>query len=80
MAFKIDRMRLKKSADQNPSTENPSTKYAANSIIIALITKRNRPSVTMVTGIVNKMSTGFTIEFKKAKTKATIIAVRKPSI
>ena len=39
------------------------------------IIKRKRPNVTMVTGRVKIIIKGFTIAFKKAKTKAKIIAV-----
>jgi hypothetical protein len=42
--------------------------------MIAFITKRNKPSVIMVTGIVKKTSTGFTNTFNKPKTTATIMA------
>lgn len=67
------------SAIKNPSTPNPLTKASASKIMIALITRRNKPKVTMVTGSVSSTKTGFTIKFKTAKTKATIIAVTYPA-
>ena len=48
-------------------------------MITALITSKNKPSVRIVTGNVNKTKTGFTIKFKIASTKATIIAVPYPA-
>lgn len=48
-------------------------------MITALITSKNRPRVTMVTGKVNSTNMGFTIRFKIARTTATIIAVTYPA-
>lgn len=46
---------------------------------MALITKRNKPKVKIVTGNVNKTKTGFTKKFKSAKTTATFNAAIKLS-
>lgn len=43
-------------------------------IIIAFITKINRPKVTIVAGNVKKINKGLTIMFSNAITAATIIA------
>ena len=45
--------------------------------MIALITKRNKPRVTIVAGIVRKIKIGFRNTFKIPKTVATINAVVK---
>jgi hypothetical protein len=78
----IDKMKLNNNAYQNPSTLNPSTILAAIRIISALITKRKKPKVKMVTGIVRMIMIGLTTAFKKDNTAATTKAVRKlfPSI
>ena len=47
---------------------------SANKIIIALITNRNKPNVTIVAGNVKKINKGFTTIFSNAITTATIIA------
>ena len=65
---------LKKSAVQKEFTENPSTSLSQSKIIRAFITKRNSPSVTIVTGNVNKIKTGFTNKLSKPSTMATVIA------
>jgi hypothetical protein len=79
-AFKIpvqsERMMLKNNACRKPSTLNPSTSFSAKMIMTALITSRNKPSVTIVIGIVRIVRTGFTMAFKKASTMATINAER----
>ena len=46
--------------------------------MIALITKRNKPKVTIVAGNVKKINKGFTTIFSNAITTATIIAERDP--
>ena len=51
---------------------------SANKIIIALITNRNKPNVTIVAGNVKKINKGFTTIFSNAITTATIIAERYP--
>jgi len=71
--------RLNKSADQKPETVKPGTKCAVNKISKALITRRKNPRVNRVIGRVSNTRTGFTIEFIKARTAATIIAVKAPS-
>ena len=57
-----------------PSTRNPSISLPANRIIIAFTTKRNKPSVRMVTGNVKMTKTGLTSTFRIANTTATIKA------
>ena len=44
-------------------------------IIIALITNKNNPNVTIVIGKVNKIKTGFTIKLRIESKIATYIAV-----
>ncbi len=63
-------------AGKNPSTENPETNQSARSMMMALITNRNKPNVRIVTGSVNKTKIGFTIKFKMEMASATIIAVK----
>src|SRR5258708_5147756 len=46
----MESRRLNRSAHQKPSTSNPLTNFAASNIIPALITKRKRPNVTIVSG------------------------------
>lgn len=58
--LKIDKIRLKASAHQNPSTLKPGTMLSTNKIIKALITSKKRPNVKMVMGIVNITRIGFT--------------------
>ena len=65
---------LKKNAAKNPETAKPSTSLSANKIIIAFITKRNKPKVTIVAGNVKKIRSGLTTIFNMAITIATIIA------
>ena len=66
---------LNNNAVQNPETLNPSIQVFANSIIAALITNKNKPSVRMVTGSVKITKMGFTIENNMPTIKATQIAV-----
>ncbi len=66
---------LKSSAYQKLVTIKPSTSLSIIKIIIAFITNRKRPSVKIVTGRVNRINIGFTIEFINARTTATISAV-----
>lgn len=42
---------------------------------MVLITSKNKPSVKMVTGKVNKTNIGFTKKFNNPKTMATVNAV-----
>ena len=68
---------LNKKAVRNPDTAKPSTNLSAKRIIIALITNKNKPSVTMVAGRVKKIKSGFTKIFSKANTTETINAEKK---
>src|SRR5690554_4320850 len=72
-----ERMRLNKSAHQKPSTIKPVTISAANRTINALITKRKRPSVSNVIGMVKNINTGFTVRFNKANNAAITTPVKK---
>lgn len=71
----MESKRLNMMAQSTPFTLNPVMKLLARSIIIAFMTNKNSPKVTMVTGNVNMTKTGFTTKFKRLKTTATIIAV-----
>ena len=73
--WRKDNKRLKSMAHKTPSTLNPSIRLSANKMIIALIIKRKRPKVKMVTGKVSMTRIGFTMKFKRLSTIATIIAV-----
>jgi len=70
-------MRLKSNAVQNESTLNPPTILSHKSIIIALITNKNNPRVTMVNGRVNITNIGLIKILSNPKTTATIKAVVK---
>jgi len=67
-------------AHKKPSIVIPETNLSANKIMITFIIKRKRPSVIMVSGRVNNTSSGLTIAFNNASTKANIIAVVNESI
>ena len=67
---------LKKKAVQNPSTRKPGTILSTSKTIKALMTKRNKPIVKMVIGIVRMIKRGLIIIFNNAKTAATLSAVR----
>lgn len=56
-------------------TEKPLIKLLAINTIIPLMTSRNRPSVTIVTGKVRIIRIGFTIVLSNARMMATINAV-----
>jgi len=72
--------KLNKSAVQKPETVKLGpTNFAVSKIIMALMTSRKNPKVTIVIGIVSKTRTGFTIEFINARTAATMMAVNTPS-
>ncbi len=73
--LKKDNRMLKSIAAQKLSTLKPCTKCASSKIIHALITKRNSPKVSRVTGKVNKISKGFIIASNTASMSATITAV-----
>ena len=79
MDCKKDSKRLKIKAHQMLPTAKPSISLSANKIIMALMNKRKRPKVTMVTGRVKITRTGFTRRFNKLSTMATITAVIKVS-
>ena len=76
--LKIDKRILKNSAAKNPDTAKPSTKLSASKIIIAFITNKNKPKVTIVAGNVKNTKSGLTNIFSKAITIATIIAEPYP--
>lgn len=73
----MERITLKINAVQNEFTLNPSTNLEHNKIIPALMTNKNSPNVSIVTGKVNKTNIGLTIALSKPKTTATITAVLK---
>ena len=58
----------------------PDTNFPARSIIKTFITKIKMPSVSIVIGNVSIINIGFTIAFKKARTKANTKAVIKELI
>jgi len=74
---KTERMILKSKAVQNELTLKPPTISEHNNIIAALITKRNKPKVMMVTGSVNNTISGFTKILSNPKTTATMTDVVK---
>lgn len=63
-------MILNNNAHQNPSTTKSLISMLASSIMPALITSKNKPSVNMVNGIVNITKTGFKNVLRKARTMA----------
>lgn len=79
MDCKKDNKRLKINAHQILPTEKPSMSLSTKTIIIALMIKRNRPKVTMVTGRVKITNIGLTNIFSRLRTTATITAVMKES-
>jgi hypothetical protein len=70
---------LKIKAVQKESTLKPPTISEHNKIIIALITNKNKPNVTMVTGNVNITRIGLINKLSNPKTTATIKEVVKLS-
>lgn len=71
---------LKNKACQKVETAKPGFKIqAAISIINALITSRNKPSETMVAGMVKKIRTGFTETFSIESKAASAMAYQKLS-
>ena len=62
-------------AHQKLVTWNPSMSLDVKRIIIALITRRKSPRVTMVMGNVRMTNMGFTKKFRRLSTMATIMAV-----
>ena len=73
----MDNIRLKNSAVQKESTLKPPTILVHNNIIIALMTNRNKPKVTMVNGRVNITNIGLIKILSNPRTTATIKAVVK---
>ena len=71
---------LNTNAEKKLDTIKPPTKCAANKIINALITNKNKPSVTIVAGNVKKIKSGRTNMFKTAIANATQIAVTESAI
>ncbi len=71
----MDNNTLNNSAAKNPLTTNPPTNLPANNMIIAFITKRNNPKVTIVAGSVKNINNGRTNIFSSEITAATITAV-----
>lgn len=65
---------LKSKASKKSETTKPSTNLSANKMIIALITNKNNPKVTIVAGSVKKTKSGRTNIFNSDITIATIIA------
>ena len=72
---KIESTRLNINAQKKPSIRMPSINLSAIMMINALMTKRNKPSVMMVIGRVNKISNGLIKAFNTASTRANITAV-----
>lgn len=70
---------LKIKAVQNESTLNPPTISEHIKIIIALITIKNKPNVTMVAGNVNITKIGLINKLSNPKTTATMREVAKLS-
>ena len=70
---------LKRSAHQNPSTENPVTRLSASNINNAFMTRVNNPSVITVIGSVRIRSKGLIRAFIIPNTKAVTRAVVKLS-
>jgi hypothetical protein len=77
MDCEIDRIMLKSIAVQNVSTAKPPTIFEQRIIIKALITNKNNPKVTTVTGKVKNTSNGLINVLSNPKTNATIIEVIK---
>lgn len=75
----MDSKILNNRAYQKPFTSNPSTKASQIKMINALMTNKNKPNVTMVTGSVKRIRIGFTNKFNKTRTAATTTAVTKLS-
>ena len=74
--MKKDRQIENPNATQNPSTSKPLMNSSLIKIMQALITNRNKPSVTNVTGSVRRMSNGLIVAFKSASTRATSTALQ----
>jgi hypothetical protein len=77
MDCEIDKTILKNNAVQNESTAKPPTILEQRIIISALITNKNNPKVTIVTGKVKKTKIGLIKVLSNPKTIATNIEVIK---
>jgi hypothetical protein len=75
----IVRNKLNKSPHPKLSIRNPFTQLLASNTIIVLITNRNKPNVTRVSGRVKRISIGLRKTFNSASTIANQIAVPYPS-
>ena len=69
--------KLNNNPHQKLSILNPSTNLLASKTINAFITNKKRPSVNIVTGSVSKISIGFAITLRIARTTAKMMAVQK---
>jgi hypothetical protein len=72
-----ERRKLNKSPHQKLSIENPLTNLLASNTRMVLTTKRNNPSVIIVTGNVRNTRIGLMKVFRIARTTAKMIAVHK---
>lgn len=61
---------LAKNAVQNPDTLNPGTKNDTSSIINALITRRKKPKVINVNGMVSRITIGLMTALAKPRSSA----------
>jgi len=74
----IDKTMLNNIATQNPSTLNPSfIIFEVTRMMVALITNRNNPRVTIVIGNVRNIKMGFTYTFIKTNNTETTMAMGK---
>lgn len=80
IALTIEITRAPANAFKKPSMTKPSTKDDTNSNKAALITKWNKPKVSIVIGKVSINSTGLTSKFSRPIITAEIIATYKFSI
>ncbi len=76
-AVSTDKIKLNNIAHQNPSTLNPLINALHSRIITALITNKNKPKVSTVSGKLKKLKIGFTVTLKSPKTIEKTIAVPK---
>ena len=65
---------LAKNAVQNPETLNPDTMDETRSIIRALITSRKNPKVTMVSGMVSRMTNGRMTALASPSSSAAVVS------
>ncbi len=75
MDCKKESNKLNNRAHHILSTEKPAMRLSASNMMMALIIKRKRPNVRIVTGKVNIIRIGLTMKFNKLNTTATIMAV-----